>query len=188
MDIGKTLYVPTRKAWRAWLLKNHFKANEIWLIYYRKASGKPRIPYNDAVEEALCFGWIDSTLKNIDVERFAQRFSVRKKTSTLSQANKERIIKLIAQKKMTRAGLDAIAHVFNPAEENEFNIPPEILTPLQADKAAWKNFQSLPESYRRVRIGYILSRRRHGQELFDKSLNHFIRMTAQNKRFGFIRD
>jgi len=188
-QIGKTLYVASRRAWRSWLAKNHDKEKEVWLIYYRKETGKPRIPYNDAVEEALCFGWIDSTVKKLDAERFAQRFSVRKKNSSLSQANKERVLKLIAQKKMTRAGLDAIAHTFNPAEESEqqFIIPSEILAPLQVDKQAWENFQRFPESYQRVRIAYILSRKRHGQEMFEKSLRHFIKMTAKNKRFGFVK-
>ena len=78
MDIGKTLYVTDRKQWRSWLAKNHTKAKEIWLIYYRKSSGKKRIPYNDAVEEALCYGWIDSIMKSIDEKSFAQRFSPRK--------------------------------------------------------------------------------------------------------------
>src|SRR4030043_1595586 len=108
MEIGKTLYVKDRRSWRTWLARNHDKEKEIWLIYYRKETGKPRIPYNDAVEEALCYGWIDSTVKNIDTERFAQRFSPRKKSSSLSQANKERIIRLIATKKMTPAGLAAV--------------------------------------------------------------------------------
>ena len=68
MEISKIIYVTKRKEWRAWLAKNHKKEKEIWLVYYRKASGKPRIPYNDAVEEALCYGWIDSTVKRIDEE------------------------------------------------------------------------------------------------------------------------
>jgi uncharacterized protein YdeI (YjbR/CyaY-like superfamily) len=66
MKIGKTLYVKTRKAWRAWLARHHEIASEIWLVYYKKHSGKPRIPYNDAVEEALCFGWIDGIAKPVD--------------------------------------------------------------------------------------------------------------------------
>ena len=66
MEIGKTLYVKDRDKWRRWLEKNHAKASEIWLIYYRKSSGKPRVSYNDAIEEALCFGWIDSIAKPID--------------------------------------------------------------------------------------------------------------------------
>jgi uncharacterized protein YdeI (YjbR/CyaY-like superfamily) len=190
MDIGKTLYVTDRKDWRFWLAKNHHKEKEIWLIYYRKETGKPRISYNDAVEEALCFGWIDSIQKKMDEERFVQRFSVRKKGSELSQANKERILKLIAQKKMTRAGLSAVAHIFTPETEikNEFTIPPDILEPLKADKEAWKNFLQFPLSYQRIRIGYINSRRRHGKEIFEKSLVHFIKMTARNKRIGFIRE
>jgi uncharacterized protein YdeI (YjbR/CyaY-like superfamily) len=73
MEIGETLHVTTRKAWRSWL-KGHYQSKaEIWLVYHKKESGKPRISYNDAVEEALCFGWIDSTAKKLDEERFAQR-------------------------------------------------------------------------------------------------------------------
>ena len=117
MNIGKTLYVSERKAWRAWLAAHHKAEKEIWLIYYRKGTGKARISYDDAVEEALCYGWIDSTLKSLDEERFAQRFSVRKNTSVLSQPNRERVYRLIAAKKMTKAGLAAIAHVFDPAKD-----------------------------------------------------------------------
>jgi uncharacterized protein YdeI (YjbR/CyaY-like superfamily) len=190
MEIGETLYVTTRRSWRAWLAKNYSRKKEIWLIYYRKETGKPRISYNDAVEEALCFGWIDSTQKKLDEERFVQRFSVRNKNSELSQANRERIIKLIAGKKMMPAGLDAVAHVFQPETQNGdgFNIAPDILTPIQSNEEAWKNFQNLPDRYKRIRIAYIESQRRHGQEMFEKSLRHFIEMTSRNKRFGFIRE
>ncbi|HLF02203.1 MAG TPA: hypothetical protein VI547_09530, partial [Anaerolineales bacterium] len=91
MKITKTLYAPNRKALRDWLKKNYRTEKEIWLVYYRKQTGKPRIPYNDAVEEALCFGWIDSTVKTLDAESTAQRFSPRKPRSAYSQANKERL-------------------------------------------------------------------------------------------------
>ena len=80
-------YAKDRRAWRAWLAKHHRAKTEVWLVYYRKDSGKPRIPYNDAVEEALCYGWIDSTLMKVDRERFAQRFSPRKAKSSLSPMN-----------------------------------------------------------------------------------------------------
>jgi len=189
MKLGKTLYITNRKDWRKWLNKNHDKKTEIWLMYYRKETGKPRIPYNDAVEEALCFGWIDSTVKNIDKHRFAQRFSVRRKTSNLSQLNKERVRKLIAQKKMTKAGLAAIAHAFNPDKEKQekFIIAPDIIKQIKSNKEAWRNFNKLPGSYKRIRIAYIESQRRHSQAMFKRSLNHFIKMTAKNKRFGFAR-
>jgi uncharacterized protein YdeI (YjbR/CyaY-like superfamily) len=91
MQITKTFYAKNRKEWRKWLEKNHGKETEIWLIYYRKSTGKPRISYNDAVEEALCFGWIDSIEKGLDEERFAQRFTPRKPKSNWSALNIERM-------------------------------------------------------------------------------------------------
>jgi uncharacterized protein YdeI (YjbR/CyaY-like superfamily) len=185
MELGKTLYVTDRREWRSWLSKNHGKEKGIWLIYYRKATGKGRIPYNDAVEEALCFGWIDSMQKGIDAEKFAQRFSPRKPGSNLSEANKERIRRLIKEKKMTAAGLKAVEGTYKP--EEKLTVSEDIITALKADPTAWKNFQKLPEGYRRVRIGYIESRRRHGTEMFQKSLQHFIKKTAENKKIGFIR-
>src|SRR3989442_11748515 len=78
MEIGTTLYVKDRRQWRAWLARHHKTAPEIWLIYYKKHSGRPRIPYSDAVEEALCYGWIDSITKPVDEDRWAQRFSPRR--------------------------------------------------------------------------------------------------------------
>jgi uncharacterized protein YdeI (YjbR/CyaY-like superfamily) len=190
MNIGKTLYVTKRDEWRKWLKQFHKTEKEIWLIYYRKETGKPRISYNDAVEEALCFGWIDSIIKNIDNERFVQRFSIRQKTSHLSEMNRQRILKLISQKKMTKDGRNAIAHVFHVGEQNtnDLVISSDILEPLKENKEAWKNFQTLPKSYKCIRIAFIENSRRHGKEIFEKSLRHFIEMTSKNKRFGFVKE
>ena len=110
MNLGELLYVTNRKQWRTWLSKHHKTKKEIWLVYYKKASGKPRIPYNDAVEEALCYGWIDSTNKKIDDESRRSGYSPRRKGSPVSPMNKERIRRLIAKKKMTKAGLASIEH------------------------------------------------------------------------------
>ena len=189
MDIGKALYVTNRKDWRSWLSKNHAIEKEIWLIYFRKSTGTPRIPYNDAVEEALCYGWIDSTQKGIDTERFTQRFSPRRKGSSLSEMNKERIRRLIKNKKMTSAGLEAVAHVFDAAKDKEerFTVAPDVLRELKKDPRVWENFQGFPEGYKRVRIGFIESRRKHGEEMFRRSLRHFIEMTAKNKKFGMVK-
>ena len=104
----KTLYVTKRADWRKWLEKNHASEKEIWLVYYRKDSGKPRISYDDALEEALAFGWIDSIQKGIDDERFAQRFSPRVKGSKWSEANKERARRLLKEGRMTPAGMASI--------------------------------------------------------------------------------
>jgi uncharacterized protein YdeI (YjbR/CyaY-like superfamily) len=190
MKLGKTLYVKNRATWRAWLAKNHRIRDDIWLIYYRKVTGQPRIPYNDAVEEALCYGWIDSIVKRIDDRRFAQRFSIRRKTSQLSQPNRERVRQLIAQGKMTRAGLAALAHVFNPSDDkpSRFVIAPDILKAIKGNTPAWRNFRRMPARYKRIRIAYIEDRRGQGADGFRGSLAHFIRKTAQNKRFGFIKE
>lgn len=179
MEIGKILDVKNRKRWRSWLKENHTKEKEIWLVYYRKASGKTRIPYNDAVEEALCFGWIDNQVKNIDKERYAQRFSPRRKDSVLSEMNKERIRRLTEQGKMTKAGLEAVKEHL----EKKFVIPKFILNALKKDKETWKNFQGFPESYKKIRVGWIANTRVSDRQ---RRLQYFIKMTKQNKRFGMV--
>ena len=104
MEIGETLYVTTRDDFRKWLEENHKSKKEIWLIQYKKATKKPSINYVEAVEEALCFGWIDGLEKSMDAERYALRFSPRRPKSNWTETNKERARKLIAQDKMTEAG------------------------------------------------------------------------------------
>lgn len=186
MEIGKTLYVTNRKQWRAWLAKNHARASEIWLVYYRKDSGKPRIPYNDAVEEALCYGWIDSTNKRLDDDRTAQRFSPRRPNSALSEMNRERIRRLIKANKMTPAGFKSIEHHLAGARApRAFKMPADILAILQSDPIVWKNFKKFPASYKHIRVAWI-DGARHRPAEFQKRLRYFIKMTGQNKRFGMV--
>jgi len=184
MELGKTLYLVERSEWHAWLAKNHGKEKEIWLIYYRKSSGKPRIPYNDAVEEALCYGWIDSIIKGIDEEKFTQRFTPRKAGSRISEMNKERIRRLIEKGKMTPSGFAAIKHAFDINQKTA--VAPDILKALRQDKDVWKNFQEFPESYRRIRVGWVEDSRTR-PELFSQRLKYFLKMTAKNKKYGMIR-
>jgi len=108
MQANKELYVTNRDDWRAWLKVNHAIKKEIWLIYYKKHTGKPRILYDAAVEEALCFGWIDSIVKKIDAEKYAQKFTPRKDTSGWSEPNKRRVERMIKQGRMTEAGMARI--------------------------------------------------------------------------------
>jgi uncharacterized protein YdeI (YjbR/CyaY-like superfamily) len=180
MDITKTLYVSSRVEWRKWLKKNYKIEKEIWLVYYKKTSGKPRIAYNDAVEEALCFGWIDSNVKKIDDKSFAQRFSRRNPKSGYSQANKERLRKLVAEGKIMK---DVLATLDDLSDE-KFVIPADILKVIKADKEAWTNFQKFSETYKRIRIAFIDGARKRPAE-FQKRLNYFIKMTEKNKQFGF---
>ncbi|MBN1653139.1 MAG: YdeI/OmpD-associated family protein, partial [Deltaproteobacteria bacterium] len=170
-----------RKEWRAWLKQNYKSETEIWLVYYKKHTGKPRIAYNDAVEEALCFGWIDSTVRTVDENRFAQRFSIRNPKSQYSQANRERLVVLAKRGKIVK---DVRRTLGDLTEEAEFKIPLDILKELKANKKAWKNFQGLSSSYKRIRIAFIDAARKR-PEVFEKRLKYFILMTEKNRRFGF---
>jgi uncharacterized protein YdeI (YjbR/CyaY-like superfamily) len=180
MNLGKTLYAQDRKAWRAWLSKYYDKENEIWLVYPKKHTGKSRISYNDAVEEALCFGWIDSTIKAIDPDKFAQRFSRRNPKSAYSQANIERLRELNRQGKIINPVLATIESVL----DKKFEMPPDILAEIKVNEEAWGNFNNFSESYKRIRIAFIDGARKR-PEIFRKRLCYFVEMTKKNKKFGF---
>lgn len=110
MEIGETLYVTHRDDFRKWLIQNHQSKKEIWLIQYRKSAKKPSINYVEAVEEAICFGWIDSIEKSMDSERYALRFSPRRPKSNWTNTNKERARRMIVERRMTPAGRDTLPH------------------------------------------------------------------------------
>lgn len=181
MEIGKTLYVTDRKQWRKWLQKHHNNEFEIWLVSYRKGSGKPSIPYNDAVEEALCFGWIDSVVKKFGEDGRVQRFSPRKPKSRWSEMNLERVRRLMDEGRMTPAGLAAVGDLL----DREFSIPADILEALRRDPEVWNNFQQFPHSYKRIRVGWIEAARRR-PEVFTQRLDYFLKVTKRNERFGMV--
>ena len=181
MEIGKTLRLTERKSWRAWLEKHHDSEPEIWLVYPKKASGKKGIPYNDAVEEALCFGWIDSILKPVDEVHRAQRFTPRRKGSRLSPMNLERVRRLHAAGKMTPAGMAQVGDML----DQPFVLPPDIRKALKADPETWRNYESFPESYKRIRVGWI-DLARIQPEVFETRLRYFLKMTKAGKKFGMV--
>lgn len=180
MDIGKTVYFSDRKKWREWLAEHHDKEKDVWLVYPKKASGKPRILYNDAVEEALCFGWIDSTTKRIDENSYAQRFSPRNPKTPYSESNKQRLRKLIKEGMVIPSVKATVESQLN----DEFVAPPDILDAIKVNKQAWMNFQSYSNEYRRIRIAYIEGARNRPIE-FKKRLNNFIKMTEKDKQIGY---
>jgi uncharacterized protein YdeI (YjbR/CyaY-like superfamily) len=112
MEIGETIYVTTRAELRKWFEANHESKKEIWLIQYKKATKKPSINYVEAVEEGICFGWIDGLEKSMDAERYALRFSPRRPKSNWTETNKERARKMIAEGKMTTAGFASLPKDF----------------------------------------------------------------------------
>lgn len=180
MKITKTLHVTNRKDWRKWLREHYKTEKEIWLVYYKKETGKRRIEYNAAVEEALCFGWIDSTVKSLDKDRTAQRFSPRRPKSPYSPANKERLRKLLKQRKVIKE----VRETLGDLSEEKFEIPEDVLEEIKANKEAWKYFQKFSDAYKRIRIGFIEGARKRPQE-FRKRLRYFIKMTEKNKQYGF---
>lgn len=176
----KTLYVTDRNKWRKWLEKNFDKEKEIYLIYQNKSSGKPRILYNDAVEEALCFGWIDSIIKKLDEENSIQRFSPRRSKSNYSQPNKERLRWLLKENLIHPSIQESTKEVL----KEKFIFPTDIINSIQDDKKAWENYQKFSPAYKRIRIAYIDGARSRPEE-FKKRLANFIKKTRENKIIGF---
>jgi len=180
MEIGRTLYVKDRVAWRAWLAQHFETEPEIWLLFPNKATGKPRISYNDAVEEALCFGWIDSIVKSAKPGWVAQRFSPRKTSSNWSQPNKERLKRLLKAGKVHASVRPAVTKV----AKEKFVFPADILAAIKKNPAAWKHYQKFSPGYKRIRIAYIDGARPRPEE-FKKRLKSFIAAAAQNKQLGY---
>ncbi len=180
MEIGETLYVFEREPWREWLEANFDTAREIWLVYPNKASGEPRILYNDAVEEALCFGWIDSIIKKLDGLRAVQRFTPRNPRSGYSQQNKERLRWLAAEELLHPSVRESVDDVL----KEEFVFPADILQAVQANEQAWKHFQGFSQAYRRIRVAYIDAGRRR-PDVYESRLKNFIKATETGKQIGY---
>lgn len=180
MQITQTLYVTGCQEWRQWLEENFDKAKEIWLIYPHKDSGKPRIVYNDAVEEALCFGWIDSTIKKFDTQSSAQKFSPRKNHGYFSQSNKERLKWLDENNLIHPSVKESVKNVL----VEEFVFPEDILDEIKKDKVVWGNYIRFSEPYKRIRVAYIDSAREVPEE-FQKRLANFVSKTRAGKQFGY---
>jgi uncharacterized protein YdeI (YjbR/CyaY-like superfamily) len=175
------LHVTTRAAWRAWLGKNSKSAKEIWLVNNKKQTGKPRVSYNDAVEEALAFGWIDSTARKLDEDRYAQRFTPRRPGSSYSAANVERLRAMARRGKVAK---DVLEKVGDLLAVKPLRVPPDILAALRADRETWKNFRAFSGPYKRIRIGYIEGARDRPAE-FAKRLRNFVAQTKRNRLIGY---
>ena len=178
MEVGRTLRARSRGEFRRWLETNYATAKEVWLVFHTKASGKRFVPYAHAVEEALCFGWIDSIAKKLPGDSRAQRFTPRRPGSPMSELNKERVRSLIERGLMTPAGLAAAGDL-----SAGFVADPAILSALQEDAEVWRKFQTFPESYRRVRIGWIQNTTGN-DEVREQRLRYLIKMTKAGKQFG----
>ena len=170
------VYFTDRKDWRNWLSNNFEEEKEVWFTFPTIDSGEIGITYNDAVEEALCFGWIDGVAGTLDKTHQLRRFTPRRKGSPYSQLNIERLIYLDSQNMIHPKVRESVKKVIN----KRFVFPKDIIMEIKKDKEAWKNYQSFSESYKRIRIAYIEGARKRPEE-FKKRLNSFIKKTKENK-------
>jgi uncharacterized protein YdeI (YjbR/CyaY-like superfamily) len=177
MDITDTTKPRDRQEWRSWLKQNHQTLTEIWLLSDNRPE-EPTVTYLDAVEEAICFGWIDGIQKRYSTHELAQRFTPRKRRSNWTELNKERARRLIRLELMTEAGRATL-----PDLKIEFIVVEDIMAVLKAEPDAWANFLEFPDLYLRVRIGYIEEMRKNRTE-FDRRLQNFVSKTTANKMFG----
>ena len=186
-EITEIFHPHTRPDWRNWLQTHHQTKTEVWLQRFRKATGKPSISYDDLVEECLCFGWIDGVIKKLDEESNVQRITPRRKKNTsLSELNRQRVWKMQKLGLMTPAGIAPIEDQIG-SPDDPFDIPGWVLEQLQADPVVWENFKAFSHFYQRLKIGWIAdiqgdSRREEAQ----KRLDYLIKMTAQGKMYGTI--
>ncbi len=180
----ETVFAADRVEWRRWLKRNSARSQEIWLVFYKKASGKPTVSYDHAVEEALCFGWIDGVIKKQDEECYAQRFTPRKPKSAWSKSNIERVERLIAEGKMTPAGLKAYSGYARVAPPMPTELPKDLEDKFRRQRAAWGNYEKFPPGYRRMTAGRVASAKK--EETRIKRLEKLIEYSAYNQRIEFM--
>jgi uncharacterized protein YdeI (YjbR/CyaY-like superfamily) len=182
----QTFYPHDRNEWRKWLEENHQKAKSVWLILYRKQSQKPSVTYEESVEEALCFGWIDSKPNKRDEESFYQFFSQRNVKSKWSKLNKERVEKLIEQGKMTPSGMKLIEiakenGTWTALDEVEaLMIPEDLKICLESNPPAFEYFEAFPKSVKRGILEWILSAKQLTTR--EKRITETVRLAALNQR------
>jgi uncharacterized protein YdeI (YjbR/CyaY-like superfamily) len=172
----RTIYLQDRASWRAWLNTNHRESKGVWLKFYRNSTGKPSLRYEESLSEALCYGWIDSLMRKLDDEAYAQKYTPRAPESKWSEPNLHRVEELRKQGLMTAAGEAAIgawhtrtrgcsdpkggvrAKAKSNAREND--IPPFLARALKSQPPALANFHALAPGYRRMYLKWILAARK----------------------------
>jgi uncharacterized protein YdeI (YjbR/CyaY-like superfamily) len=186
----KQLYIKTRSEWRKWLQKNYNKVDELWLIFYKKETGKLSIDYEAAVEEALCFGWIDSLVRKIDEEKYVRKFTPRKKNSLWSELNKNRVKKIIKEGRMTEFGLEKINAAKKSGAWNRiieppkisYDAPKEFISALSKNKKAKSNFDKFsPSDKKRYYMWINIAKKKETKE---RRIKESIELLSKNKELG----
>ena len=186
----KTLDVKNRAEWRAWLAANHDQETEIWLVYYKKGTGVTSIDYESSVEEALCYGWVDSIIRKLDETKYARKFTPRKDDSKWSPSNIKRVKKLLREGLMTEHGLQKVEAAKrsgkwdDPAQRPEltFEMPAKFAEALKKNKQARETFEKLAPTYKKQYLEWIEVARR--PETKHKRIEESIRLLAEGRKLG----
>ncbi|HMR90416.1 MAG TPA: YdeI/OmpD-associated family protein [Saprospiraceae bacterium] len=179
-------YPKNKKEWRVWLENNHARHDNVWVVFYKKACGIPTISWSDSVDEALCFGWIDSKKIAIDSEKSHQFFSKRKPKSTWSKINKEKVERLIAEGLMTKAGLECIEIAKQNGswtmldDVDALIIPPDLEAAFERYPRSKAFFESLSPSIKKMMLYWIISAKQ--KETRQKRINEIAEMAGQNQK------
>ena len=189
IDSFEDVHPLTRAEWRQWLKRNHHKSPGVWFVYYKKHTGKPRVSYDDAVEEALCFGWIDSLARVFDEDRSRVLMTPRKPKSVWSKPNKERVEKMVAAGRMTNIGLAKIEQAkmdgsWNTLDSSDkLEVPKDLKTAFSADKTAKKNWDGFAPSAKKAILYWLGTAKR--EETRKARVEKIVSMAAINKRANF---
>lgn len=170
------VYCTNRQEWRQWLVANFESAREVWFVFPTKASGEVGVAYNDAVEEALCFGWIDGVAGTLDPLHQLRRFTPRRKGSPYSRPNIERLIWLNEQGLLHPSVRTSVADLITLP----FQFPADIIATLQQEQEVWEHYCAFSEPYKRIRVAYIDAARKRPEE-FKRRLKNFLAKTRQNR-------
>jgi uncharacterized protein YdeI (YjbR/CyaY-like superfamily) len=182
VKLTTTLYVKTRTEWRKWLSQHHRSESEIWLIFYKRHTGQPSLPYNDAVEEALCFGWIDSIIQKLDDERYVRKFTPRKPNSKWSEANLKRVQKLVKEGRIAENPTPAIRNPKKANVQDRLVVSADVIKAMRANKAAEKYFNTLPPGYLRLCMRWIDDAKK--PETRVRRIEELVELTARGERIG----
>jgi len=186
----KTLDVENRTEWRDWLAEHHNNEAEIWLVYYKKGTGIATIDYEASVQEALCFGWVDSIIKKIDDTKYARKFTPRKDDSKWSPSNIKRVNKLLKEGLMTEVGLQKVEAAKQSGKwddpiqrpELSYAIHPEFARALKDNKQAQETFENLAPTYQKQYLGWIEVAKR--AETREKRIKESIQLLERGKILG----
>jgi uncharacterized protein YdeI (YjbR/CyaY-like superfamily) len=191
MSTMKTLTVRSRAEWRRWLEENHATRDEVWVVYFKKHTGRRSIDYEASVEEALCFGWIDGILRRLDEERYARRFTPRRRGSDWSASNRARVERLIESGRMKEAGLKRVEAAKRDGSWQAPNrpdvgseVPEELREALARNAKARKFFESLPPSERKRYVAWVAVAKR--PETRARRVRKSVERLARGEKLGMV--